>query len=365
MSVGFGIKQGTVMPFDASHGFDVGPLEVYLREHIDGCTGPLRLERFPGGQSNPTFKLTTPGGCYAMRCKPAPRDKLLPSAHAIEREYRVQAALAASAVPVPRMYCLCEDETIIGRAFYVMELVAGRIFWESELPEVSPRERAAIYDEMNRVIAALHSVDYLALGLVDYGKPGNYFARQIDRWTRQYRASATERIEAMDRLIDWLPPHVPAESEPPTRIVHGDFRLDNLIFHPSEPRVLAVIDWELSTLGHPLADFAYHIMNWYVPPEHSHGMAGLDLQVLGIPSAQQHWSSYLQRTGLRIAADPRFYLIYNLFRSAGILQGIAKRAQEGTAASAQAAEVAKSTRPLAELAWQLARAMDSSPTRSL
>lgn len=340
-------------------GIDVGRLEAHLREHIPGCTGPLRLERFPGGQSNPTFKVTTPSGCYAMRCKPAPRTKLLPSAHAIEREFRVQAALAGTQVPVPRMHYLCEDETVIGCAFYVMELVVGRIFWQSDLPESSPGERAAIYDEMNRVIAALHCVDCVALGLADYGKPGNYFARQIDRWTRQYRASETERIEAMERLIEWLPPHMPQESEPPTRIVHGDFRLDNLIFHPTEPRIRAVIDWELSTLGHPLADFAYHTQNWYVPPPYSHGIAGLDLQALGIPSADEYWAAYLRRTGLRIGADRRFYLIYNLFRSAGILQGIAKRVQEGTAASVRAAEVARSTRPLAELAWQLAQEMDS------
>jgi aminoglycoside phosphotransferase (APT) family kinase protein len=347
------------MPSSASHGFDVGRLEAYLREHIAGLTGPLHLERFPGGQSNPTYKVTSPGGCYAMRCKPAPKARLLPSAHAIEREYRVQAALAASGVPVPRMYCLCEDESVIGRAFYVMELVAGRIFWEPGLTDSSAHERTAIYAEMNRVIAALHCVDYAALGLADYGKPGNYFARQIDRWSRQYRASEMQRIEAMERLIEWLPTHLPPESEPPTRIVHGDFRLDNLIFHPSEPRVLAVIDWELSTLGHPLADFAYHIMSWYVPPEHSHGMAGLDLATLGIPTAQEHWSSYLRRTGLQIAADPRFYLVYNLFRSAGILQGIAKRAQEGTASSTEAAEVAKSARPMAELAWQIARELSA------
>lgn len=340
-------------------GIHVGRLETHLRERIPGFTGPLHLERFPGGQSNPTFKVTTPCGCYAMRCKPAPRAKLLPSAHAIEREFRVQSALAGSEVPVPRMHYLCEDEGVIGCAFYVMELVVGRIFWQSDLPGLSPDERAAIYDEMNRVIAALHRVDYAALGLADYGKPGNYFARQIDRWTRQYRASETERIEAMERLIEWLPPHVPQEGEPPTRIVHGDFRLDNLIFHPEEPRILAVIDWELSTLGHPLADFAYHSQNWYVPPQYSHGIAGLDLHALGIPSADEYWATYLRRTGLQIAADRRFYLIYNLFRSAGILQGIAKRVQEGTAASARAAEVARSTRPMAELAWQLAQEIES------
>ncbi len=346
-------------PGGAGTELDVGRLEAYLRERMDGLTGPLRLERLPGGQSNPTFKVTSPGGCYAMRCKPAPAARLLPSAHAIEREYRVQAALAGTEVPVPRMFCLCEDESVIGRAFYVMELVAGRIFWDPRVPGVSPPERAAIYDEMNRVIAALHRVDYLALGLADFGKAGNYLARQIERWTRQYRASETERIEAMERLIEWLPQHVPRESDPPTRIVHGDFCLDNLIFHPSEPRIVAVIDWELATLGHPLADFAYHAMSWYVPPEHNRGMAGYDLDALGIPNIEEYWAKYLRRTGLVVAADRRFYLVYNLFRSAGILQGIAKRVQEGTAASPRAAEIARSTRPLAELAWTLAREMEA------
>jgi aminoglycoside phosphotransferase (APT) family kinase protein len=257
------------------------------------------------------------------------------------------------------MYCLCEDEAIIGRAFYVMEFVAGRILWDQSLPGLSRAERAAIYDEMNRVIAALHRVDYAQRGLSDYGKPGNYFARQIDRWSRQYRASETEPIEAMDRLIEWLPAHLPEEAQPPTAIVHGDFRLDNLIFHPTEPRVLAVIDWELSTVGHPLADFAYHTMSWSIPPAGFRGIAGLDLAALGIPSEADYWSTYVRRTGFQVVGDRRFYLIYNLFRSAGILQGIAKRVQEGTASSAHAAEVAKSARPMAELGWQLARQVDS------
>jgi len=290
-----------------------------------------------------------------MRCKPGPAQKLLPSAHAIEREFRVQAALAGTEVPVAQMYCLCEDEAIIGRSFYIMECVAGRILWDPSLPGCSRNERAAIYDEMNHIIAALHGIDPATVGLGDYGKPGNYFVRQIDRWTRQYRASETEPIEAMNRLIEWLPAHVPAEDDPPTAIVHGDFRLDNLIFHPIEPRVLAVIDWELSTLGHPLADFAYHAMTWCIPPGRIHGIAGIGHDVVGIPLESDYWTRYLQRTGLRVAGDRSFYLAYNLFRIAGILQGIAKRAHEGTASSTRAAEIGASARPLAELAWRFAQ----------
>jgi aminoglycoside phosphotransferase (APT) family kinase protein len=336
-------------------GFDVEGLEAHLCERIAGFRGPLRVERFAGGQSNPTFKLTTPGCVYAMRCKPGPAAKLLPSAHAIEREFRLQRALAGSEVPVARMHYLCEDETIIGSAFYVMEFIEGRVFWEQSLPDLSKAQRAAIYDEMNRVIAALHRVDYAARGLTDYGKPGNYFARQIDRWSRQYRASETQAIEAMDRLIEWLPAHIPEEADPPTVIVHGDFRLDNLIFHPTEPRVLAVIDWELSTLGHPLADFAYHAMSWHIAPGRFRGIGGLDLAALGIPSETEYWAMYLRRTGLQVAGDRYFYLAYNLFRTAGILQGIAKRVQDGTASSARAAEVGKSARPMAELGWEFAQ----------
>jgi aminoglycoside phosphotransferase (APT) family kinase protein len=343
------------MDFCTRAHLDVARLEVYLSEHLEGFAGPLRIEKFPGGQSNPTFKLLTSSRTYAMRCKPGAAAELLPSAHAIEREFRVQSALAGSDVPVAAMYLLCEDEAVIGRAFYVMEFVEGRIFWEQGLPDLSKAQRAAIYDEMNRVIAALHRVDHEAIGLGDYGKPGNYLARQIDRWTRQYRASQTETIDAMDRLIDWLPVHVPSESNPPTSIVHGDFRIDNLIFDPSEPRVRAVIDWELSTLGHPIADFAYHAMSWRIPPDRYRGIAGLDLRGLGIPTEQEYWSRYLERTGLQLAGSPDFYLAYNLFRAAGILQGIAKRVHDGTAAGTHAADLARSTRPMAELGWQFAQ----------
>jgi aminoglycoside phosphotransferase (APT) family kinase protein len=341
---------------DNSHNdIDLDRLQAYLCAHIPGFVGPIEIQRFPGGQSNPTYKLTTPGGVYVMRCKPAPAARLLPSAHAIEREYRLQSALTGSAVPVAPMYCLCEDENIIGRAFYVMAFVEGRILWEQSLPGLSPDARAAIYDEMNRVIAALHAVDPAAVGLADYGKAGNFFARQIDRWTRQYRASQTGTIAAMEQLIEWLPQHIPVEETPQVAIVHGDFRLDNLIFHPSEPRVLAVIDWELSTLGHPLADFAYHVMSWHIPPAQFRGLGGLDLAALGIPAEADYVAAYLRRTGLTMAGDWNFYLAYNLFRSAGILQGIAKRVQDGTAAGAQAEAIGRGAQPLAELGWQFAQ----------
>src|SRR3989441_2996456 len=324
-----GTRAGT-----SQHVFDTDALTAYLNEHLEGFQGPLRAELFKGGQSNPTYKLITPGKSYVMRAKPGPVAKLLPSAHAVEREFKVMQGLQGTDVPVAKMHCLCEDESVIGRAFYVMEFVEGRVLWDQSLPDMTPPERAAIYDEMNRVIAALHRVDYAAAGLSDYGKPGNYFARQIGRWSRQYRASETERIEPMDRLIAWLPENIPAGDE--TTVVHGDYRMDNLIFHPREPRILAVLDWELSTLGHPLADFSYHCMSWHIPPGQFRGIAGLDLAELGIPSESQYIAAYCGRTKRGEIEHWDFYLAYNLFRIAAILQGVMKRALEGTAASAQA-----------------------------
>jgi aminoglycoside phosphotransferase (APT) family kinase protein len=336
--------------------FDLVALEDYLRQHITGFSGPITVTRFKGGQSNPTYLLTTPARQYVMRAKPGPVAQLLPSAHAVEREFRLQSALAGSAVPVAGMHCLCEDESVIGRAFYVMDFVEGRIFWEQSLPGMEPSERSAIYDELNRVIAALHGVDFAALGLADYGKAGNYFARQIDRWTRQYRASETVGIAAMDQLIEWLPQHIPQEENPQVSLVHGDYRIDNVIFHPTEPRILAVIDWELSTLGHPLADFAYHMMSWHIPPGGAmRGLGGLDLAALDIPDEAAYISAYEQRMDRRVAGDWNFYLAYNLFRIAAILQGIAKRVEEGTASSPQAAEYGRQARPLAELGWRFAQ----------
>ncbi|WP_244825460.1 phosphotransferase [Caballeronia sp. TF1N1] len=349
----FAAFEGT-RPVHESQRFDSDALAAWLAAHVEGFSGPLKLEQFAGGQSNPTFKLVTPTRAYVMRSKPGPAAKLLPSAHAIEREYRVMHALAATDVPVARMLALCEDESVIGRAFYVMDFVEGRVLWDPSLPGMSADERAAIYGETNRVIAALHTVDVAAAGLATYGKPGNYFERQIGRWSKQYVASQTESIDAMDRLIEWLPRHIP-QVEARVSIVHGDFRLDNLIFHPNEPRVLAVLDWELSTLGDPLADFAYHCMAWHVDPSQFRGIAGLDWTALGIPDEAAYVARYCERTGFAIEGDWNFYLAYNMFRIAAILQGIMKRVVDGTAASAQAADAGRRARPMAELAWHYAQ----------
>ena len=332
------------------HRLDTQALAALLRER--GFAGPIALEQFEGGQSNPTYLITGRDARLVLRAKPGPAAKLLPSAHAVEREFRVITALGRAGFPVPRTHFLCEDEAVIGRAFYVMDYVEGRVLWEQSLPGMSARERGAIYDEMNRVIAALHAIDYAAAGLSDFGRPGNYFARQIARWSKQYRSSETEPIAAMDRLIDWLPGNIPAGDE--TAVVHGDFRMDNLIFHPSEPRVLAVLDWELSTLGHPLADFSYHCLSWHIPPGEFRGIAGLDLGALGIPREAQYIQSYCARTGREGIGSWNFYLAYNLFRIAAILQGVAKRALEGTASSAHARDAGRRARPLAELGWKYA-----------
>ncbi|WLI90966.1 phosphotransferase [Massilia sp. R2A-15] len=336
--------------------FDVDALGAYLRANIpDFPDGPVEVKQFKGGQSNPTFELSVGGQYFVLRTKPGPAAKLLPSAHAIDREYRVMDALHRAGFPTPRQYLLCTDESVIGRAFFLMEYIEGRVLWDQSLPGMTPAERAAIYDETNRVIARLHTIDYAAIGLADYGKPGNYFARQIERWTRQYQASATETIEAMDQLIEWLPRNIPAGEQ--TAIVHGDFRLDNMIFHPTEPRILAVLDWELSTLGHPLADFSYHCMSWHIEPGQFRGIAGLDLEALGIPSQEQYIATYCARTGATIRAeDFNFYLAYNMFRLAGIMQGIMKRYVDGTASSPQALQNGKAARPMAELGWQYALA---------
>jgi len=339
------------MPVAERHRFDAGALAEYLRERVEGFAGALAVEQFRGGQSNPTYLLTAGGRRYVMRAKPGPAAKLLPSAHAIEREHRVISALARTGVPVPRTFALCEDESVIGRAFFVMEYVEGRVLWEQSLPGMARDERRAIYDEMNRVIAALHTVDCAAAGLADFGKPGNYLARQIARWSKQYQASQTEPIPSMDRLIEWLPAHVPPGDE--TAVVHGDYRMDNLIFHPTEPRVLAVLDWELSTLGHPLADFSYHCMSWHIPPAQFRGIGGLDLAALGIPGEEEYVARYCARTGRAGIEHWDFYLAYNMFRLAAILQGIMKRALDGTAASQEALDAGRRARPLAEMGWRL------------
>jgi len=350
-------------PVSDQHAFDTQALSDWLGRHLDGFEGPLTVEMFKGGQSNPTYKLVTPGRSYVMRAKPGPVAKLLPSAHAIEREFAVMSGLAGTDVPVPRMHVLCEDESVIGRAFYVMEFMEGRVLWDQSLPGLEPAERGAIYDEMNRVISALHSVRFAERGLASYGKPGNYFDRQIGRWSKQYVASITQPIEEMDRLMEWLPAHIPASARDENRvsIVHGDFRLDNLMFHPTENRVIAVLDWELSTLGHPLADFSYHCMAWHIPPGMFRGIAGLDIAALGIPDEAEYIRRYCERTGFTtpeaLRADWNFYLAYNLFRLASILQGIAKRVEAGTASSAQARTSGEGARPLAKMAWGFAQRM--------
>ena len=337
-------------PVEERHRIDAASLEAYLRVHVEGFRGPIEIEQFKGGQSNPTYRLTAGGTRYALRRKPP--GKLLPSAHAVDREYRVTKALHAIGFPVAKPYCLCEDDAVIGTAFYVMDCVEGRVLWDQALPGMAKPERFAIWDELNRVIALLHAVDHRAVGLEDFGKPGNYLERQIGRWTKQYQASEGAKIEAMDNLIAWLPKNIPATDE--TTIVHGDYRLDNIVFHPTEPRILAVLDWELSTLGDPLADFSYHCMSWHTPPAKFRGIAGLPLEELGIPGEREYVETYFKRTG-RKGVQPSvwdYYMAYNLFRIAAILQGIAQRALDGTAASEHARDAGGRAPVMAELGWQ-------------
>ena len=345
----------------SAHQFDESALQSWLVLNLQGFKGPLTVEMFKGGQSNPTYKLVTPSKSYVMRAKPGPVAKLLPSAHAIEREFKVMRGLQNTDVPVAQMHVLCEDETVIGRAFYVMEFVQGRVLWDQSLPNMNNAQRASIYDEMNRVISALHTVDYQACGLADYGKPGNYFERQIGRWSKQYVASETQPIPEMNHLMQWLPANMPASALDASKvsIVHGDYRLDNLMFHPSESKVMAVLDWELSTIGHPLADFSYHCMAWHIPPGTFRGIGGLDVAALGIPTEAEYIHKYCDRTGLATPSDLKndwyFYLAYNMFRIAAILQGIAKRVEAGTASSEQAKASGAGARPMAELAWKFAQ----------
>ena len=327
-------------------------LEQYLHGRIEPFRGPLEVMQFPVGQSNPTYRITTADGRrYALRKKPG--GALLPSAHAIDREFRVITALHAADFPVARPVLYCDDDSIIGTAFYLMDFVDGRSYWDQALPAMTRAERYQIWDELNRVMARLHGVDYKAIGLETYGKTGDYLGRQIRRWSTQYRASETEQIEAMDKLIEWLPQNIPPGDE--TSIVHGDFRLDNVIFHPTEFRIIAVLDWELSTLGHPLADFAYLAVSYHMPVTVFPSIAGLDLQALGIPTEEQFRQIYCARTGrppLDLAAW-NYYIAYNLFRIAAISQGVGKRALDGNASSADGAEVGRKARPIAELAWSL------------
>jgi aminoglycoside phosphotransferase (APT) family kinase protein len=332
--------------------FDVGRLEAYLREHVKGFVGPLSVSQFKGGQSNPTYFLETPQRRYVLRRKPP--GKLLPSAHAVDREYRVIAALHPQGFPVAEPVLYCADESVVGTAFFVMSHVEGRVIWEPQMPASNPTERAQVYDAMNTTLAQLHSFEPAAIGLADYGRAENYVARQVDRWSKQYRASETEKIEDMDRLIAWLPAHLPPPQ--PARLVHGDYRLDNIILAPNAPRIAAVLDWELSTLGDPLADFTYHLMQWNMPPSEANtgSLVGADLAALGIPPLEQYVGAYVARTGLDPRPHMAVYSAYNFFRIAAILQGIVGRVRDGTATSAHAAARAEMVRPLAARAWAFA-----------
>jgi aminoglycoside phosphotransferase (APT) family kinase protein len=337
--------------------FNQDRLAAWMRENVVGFNGLLEVSQFKGGQSNPTYLLGAGDRRWVLRRKPP--GKLLASAHAVDREYRVISALKGSGVPVAGTHGVCLDDGVIGTAFYVMDFVDGRVFWDPTLPGLANAERRAVYDEMNRVIARLHALDPGAYGLADFGKPGNYLARQIDRWTRQYQASPAGPIAAMDRLVEWLPAHLPSDDE--TTLVHGDYRLDNLIFHPTEPRILAVLDWELSTLGHPLADFSYHCLTWHFPSGGFRGFGEADLSALDIPAEAEYVAAYCRRVG-RTTINPgawEFYLAYNLFRLAGILHGIMGRVIEGTAASAAALEQGRSAPVMAGLAWQMVQRIEN------
>jgi aminoglycoside phosphotransferase (APT) family kinase protein len=345
-------NSGTIEVRNA-HRFDTARLEMWMQMEVEGYAGPLRVEQFRGGQSNPTYKLLTPGQCYVLRRKPP--GKLLPGAHAVEREYRVIAALAGQGFPVARAFGLCTDETVIGTPFYVMEMVEGRIFWEPELPQISAAERPRYFDAMNAALAQLHRIDPEAAGLADYGRPGNYFERQIGRWSKQYWGDVDAgRVAAMDRLVEWLPANIPP-GEDEARVIHGDFRCDNMIFHPTEPKVLAVLDWELSTLGHPLADFSYHLMMYRIPAGITTGLAGLDLRALNIPTEEEYVAAYCRRTGRAGIPHLDFYIAFNLFRLSAIVHGIKGRLARGTAASAHADKMAASLEGLAGLAWEQAK----------
>jgi aminoglycoside phosphotransferase (APT) family kinase protein len=335
--------------------FDPARLEAYLAREVPGFAGPLAVRQFKGGQSNPTYLLETPARRYVLRRKPP--GKLLPSAHAVDREFRVIGALHAQGFPVAEPVVYCADEGVAGTPFYVMGFVQGRVFWNPEMPGSQPAERTAVYDAMNATIARLHSFDPAKIGLADFGRGESYVARQVDRWSKQYRASQTQQINEMERLIEWLPAHLPPAG--PVRLVHGDYRLDNMILDASAPKVLAVLDWELSTLGDPLADFTYHLMQWHMPPEDTGAgtgsLVGFDIATLGIPSLAAYVDLYVARTGL----DPRprlaVYLAYNFFRIAAILQGIAGRVRDGTATSEHAPAKAQMVRPLARTAWRFAQ----------
>ena len=340
---------GHTIPVLERHRFDEGALEGWCARNVEGFAGPLTVSQFQGGQSNPTFLLETPARRYVLRKKPP--GELLASAHQVDREYRVMKALAGTPVPVPHMYALCEDDGVIGTAFYVMEHLRGRVFRDPTLPDMSPDERAVIYDEMNRVLAELHKVDFEAVGLGDFGRPGNYFERQIARWIKQYRAAETESIPAMERLIAWLPDHIP--DEPSVSIAHGDYRLENTMFHPTEPRMIAVLDWELSTIGHPLADLGYNAMLYHIESPSMGTLTHVDFEASGIPREADYVAAYCRRTGRNGIDDWPFYVGFSIFRLAAIAQGVYKRGLDGIASSERAMEYGNTARLLADAAWDI------------
>jgi len=339
-----------VKPVEERHKLDAAALEPWLAANVEGYAGPLTINQFKGGQSNPTYQLVTQNKKYVLRKKPG--GKLLPSAHAVDREFKVISALYPTGFPVARPYALCQDDSVLGAMFYVMDMVEGRVLWDGSLKELPKAERRAVYENKIATLAQLHMTDHEKIGLGDYGKPGNYFARQIDRWSKQYRLSETEKLPKMDMLIEWLPVTIPPGER--TSIVHGDYRLDNLILHESEARVIAVLDWELSTLGDPLGDFTYYLMNWAMPHDGRAGLGGLDLKDLGIPTLDEVVALYCAHTGRDGIASLDWYFAYNAFRLACILQGIAGRVRDGTAASAHAAEMIKRIGPLSDAAYMYA-----------
>lgn len=334
-------------PVAESHQFDEAALLAWMQANVEGFEGPLEVRQFKGGQSNPTYQLVTPNKKYVMRRKPP--GKLLPSAHAVDREYKVITALYPTGFPVAKTYGLCTDDGVIGTMFYIMDMVEGRILWDQQLPQYEPAERHAIYMAKLQTLAALHNTDYVAIGLEDFGRPGNYMVRQIARWTKQYKASETIHIDEIERLIEWLPATAPEQTR--TSIVHGDYRLDNMSLHPTEPRVLAVLDWELATLGEPLADFSYLLMNWV------NGSISTipDLKAHGIPTIDEYVAEYCRLTGRDGLPELNWYFAYNAFRLAGILQGIVGRVRDGTANSPQAAAMADRVPSLAKAAWGFAQ----------
>ncbi len=340
-----------VKPVEERHQLDEAALTRWMTSNVEGFQGPLTINQFKGGQSNPTYQIVTPNQKYVLRKKPG--GKLLPSAHAVDREFRVMSALHPTGFPVARQYALCTDDSVLGAMFYVMEMVEGRVLWNGTLPDLPPEQRRAVYENKIKTLARLHNTDHEKIGLGDYGKPGNYFGRQIDRWSKQYKLSETETIDEMNRLIEWLPQTIPAGER--TSIVHGDYRLDNLILHATEPRVIAVLDWELSTLGDPLGDFTYYLMNWVMPHDGRAGLGGADLKALNIPTQDETVALYCAETGRDGIPALDWYFSYNAFRLACILQGIAGRVRDGTAASAHATQMIARIRPLASAAYSFAQ----------